>query len=125
MTAPGTNVAGLFVLNPLLNAPFPPIGYGSHDDLFADRHWKVFYVLARKVITLMTAFVSLGLGAVSYEAFFAEPKGLLRQTPLAACIFHREVFTAGQLAFIDTHKPFFEFFVVVSCGIIYGTHATV
>ena len=77
MTAPGTNVPGLFVLNPLFGPPFSPMGYGSHNNLLADRHWKVLDVPAREIITFMATLVPLGLGAVSYDAFSAKTKGSL------------------------------------------------
>ncbi len=52
--APGADVSGLLIKNPLLSPVFSPVGCGSQNDLLTEGNWKVFNEPARKIITLMT-----------------------------------------------------------------------
>jgi hypothetical protein len=58
-----TNIAGFFVLNPFFSAHLPPIGNSPQNDLFADGHGKIFNILTRKFIALMTSGVTFLSGA--------------------------------------------------------------
>ena len=59
-----TDIAGFLILDPLFRSNLPPVGYCSQNDLFADGHWKVVYVLAGKVIAFVTSCITFLLRAI-------------------------------------------------------------
>jgi len=53
-----TNIAGFFILNPFFRTHLSPIRYSPQDNLFAYSHGKIFNILAREFIALVTSSVT-------------------------------------------------------------------
>jgi hypothetical protein len=51
----GTNIAGFFVLNPLIGTNLSPEWNSTQNNLLDNGHWKIFNMMARKIIALMTS----------------------------------------------------------------------
>ena len=54
-----TNVAGFFILNPFFSTNLSPVGNSPQNNFLSNSHWKIFNVLTRKFVTLMTPGVTL------------------------------------------------------------------
>jgi len=73
-----TNVTGFFILNPLFGAHLAPVWNRPQNNLFADRHGKVFNMLTGKFIALMTSAVTFLACAGPYLTLSAMHKLLIR-----------------------------------------------
>jgi hypothetical protein len=53
-----TNIAGFFILNPFFSTHLSPVRNGPQNNLFANRHGKLFDIQTRKFIALMASGVT-------------------------------------------------------------------
>jgi len=53
------NIAGFFILNPFFSTNLSPIRNRPQNNLFTNNHGKIFNILTRKFIALMTSGVTL------------------------------------------------------------------
>jgi hypothetical protein len=73
-----TDIAGLFILNPLFGTHLSPIRNSPQYNLFADRHGKIIDMLTRKFIAWMTSGMTFLSCAVPDLTLSAMHKPLIR-----------------------------------------------
>jgi hypothetical protein len=120
MAAFRTNIPCLFVLHPFFSSHLSPIGDCPNDNLFSDRHRKIFNVLTREVLTLVTTFIFSFSVAGFNRADTAVKKYLFfifGKTPFAVDIL--------PLQTIDGTQPLLEFLVIIFMGDEYAADAAI
>jgi hypothetical protein len=120
-----TRITAFLITDELLGTSLSPLRDGSEYDLFANRDGKILDQLTGKILTLVTALVSLRLRASLDGTVGAVDKWPLRQTTFTVDVFRRELITPGQRTLINIDKPFLELYVIVPGRIEDGTDSTV